>query len=231
MYGYRLPHLKWFLLSLCLAAGCASKGGPNQSYDSTLTVFRNAGESAQFFNTAYGYAVFPTIGKAGLGIGGARGTGRVYEQGAYIGETVLTQLTAGLQAGGQAYSQIIFFEDRRALDEFRGGNFEFGAQATAVVVTAGANAGAGTTGASAGVSGGRNDARTLGGGYYKGTAVFTVAKGGLMLEVSLSGQKFTFTPVTTDGVLPPAPVSEPDDSLAPAADETVPVAPGVPLDS
>lgn len=179
------------LLLAGLLSGCATT---NSSYDTTMEVFRSAGESAEFFNDAYGYAIFPTVGKGGLVVGGARGTGRVYEQGTYVGEAVMTQVTAGVQAGGQAYSMIIFFEDDRAMDEFKGGNFEFGAQAAAVVVTAGANYGASTTGSSGTISGGRRDAVTRG-GYYKGAAVFTVAKGGLMLEVSLGGQKFSFTPI------------------------------------
>ncbi|MEM1229630.1 MAG: lipid-binding SYLF domain-containing protein [Pseudomonadota bacterium] len=224
------------LLAIALLSACASNGtsNPNQPYESTLQVFRNAGESAGFFNTAYGYAVFPTIGKAGLAVGGARGTGRVYEQGAYVGEAVMTQLIAGLVAGGQAYSQIIFFEDRRALDEFRGGNFEFGAQAAAVVITAGANAGAGTTGASAAISGGRNDARTLGNSYYKGTSVFTVAKGGLMLEVGLAGQKFAFSPVgavpaTTSTGSTSTPSERTFSGDAAQEPQPVPVEQGVPL--
>ncbi|MFK7915649.1 MAG: YSC84-related protein [Pseudomonadales bacterium] len=179
-----------FIGTLLLSA-CATT---NRSYDTTMEVFRSAGESAKFFDDAYGYAIFPTVGKGGLVLGGARGTGRVYEQGTYVGEAVMTQVSAGVQAGGQAYSMIIFFEDDRAMDEFKGGNFEFGAQAAAVVVTAGANYGTSTTGSSGTISGGRRDAITRG-GYYKGAAVFTVAKGGLMLEVSLGGQKFTFTPV------------------------------------
>ncbi len=191
MNAFRAYRWTGLLLSVPLLFACATT---NSSYDTTLEVFRNAGESADFFSTAHGYAVFPTIGKGGFVVGGARGKGRVYERGTFVGEATMTQLSAGLQAGGQAYSQIIFFEDQRALDEFRGGNFEFGAQANAVVVTAGANAGAGTTGASSGISGGRKDAKTYG-SYYKGTAVFTVAKGGLMLDVSLAGQKFSFTPV------------------------------------
>ena len=114
-------------------------------YQDTIAVFKQAGESAKFFNDAYGYAVFPTIGKGGIGLGGAYGKGRVYEQGVYVGDTKMTQVTIGLQLGGQAYSQIIFFQDKRAFDEFTSGNFEFGAQATAVAITAGASASAGTT--------------------------------------------------------------------------------------
>jgi lipid-binding SYLF domain-containing protein len=161
-------------------------------YSDTIKIFRDAGESGKFFDKSYGYAVFPTIGKGGIGIGGAYGKGRVYEKGKYVGDTSVTQLSIGLQLGGQAYSQIVFFEDKRAFDEFTSGNFEFGAQASAVAITAGASAGASTAGASAGASGGKHDATTVG-EYYKGMAVFTVAKGGLMYEASIGGQKFSYT--------------------------------------
>lgn len=106
----------------------------------------------------------------------------------------MTQLTVGLQLGGQAFSQIIFFEDKRAFDEFTNGNFEFGAQATAVAITAGASAAATTTGDSASASGGKHDATTVG-KYHNGMATFTVAKGGLMYEASVGGQKFSYTPL------------------------------------
>jgi hypothetical protein len=108
----------------------------------------------------------------------------------------MTQVTIGLQLGGQAYSQIIFFEDQRAFDEFTSGNFEFGAQASAVAITAAASAEATTTGSSAGASAGKHDATTTTAGteYHKGMAVFTVAKGGLMYEASIGGQKFSYTP-------------------------------------
>jgi lipid-binding SYLF domain-containing protein len=161
-------------------------------YADTIQIFRNAIESKGFFGKAYGYAVFPTIGKGGMVIGGAYGKGRVYEHDRYVGDTSMTQLSVGFQLGGQAYSQIIFFEDKRAFDEFTGGNFEFGAQASAVAITAGAQAAATTSGSSAGASGGRKDATTVG-AYYKGMAVFTVATGGLMYEASVSGQKFSYT--------------------------------------
>jgi lipid-binding SYLF domain-containing protein len=163
-------------------------------YSDTIDLFRNAGESAWFFDNSYGFAVFPTIGKGGLGVGGARGDGRVYEQDIYVGDTTMTQLSVGLQAGGQAFSQIVFFEDKRAFDEFVSGNFEFGANASAVAVTAGASAQAGTTGASRSASGGTKNADTVG-GYYKGTAIFVIAKGGLMFEASVSGQKFSYRPL------------------------------------
>ena len=160
-------------------------------YSDTLKVFRDAGESGQFFKKCYGYAVFPTIGKGGVGIGGAHGTGRAYANGVHVGDSSMTQVTIGWQLGGQAYSQIIFFQDKRAFDEFTGGNFEFGVQATAVAITAGASAQAGSTGASAGASGNQQHAKTAA-HYSKGVAVFTVAKGGLMYEASIGGQKFSY---------------------------------------
>ncbi|HMK22611.1 MAG TPA: lipid-binding SYLF domain-containing protein [Terriglobales bacterium] len=160
-------------------------------YSDTVAMFKKAGESANFFNASYGYAVFPTIGKGGLGIGAAHGDGRVYEKGKYVGDTSMTQVSFGFQAGGQAYSQIVFFEDKRAFDEFTSGNFEFGAGVGAVAITAGASASTGSTGSTAGASGGKNDASTAG-KYHKGMAVFTVAKGGLMYEASVAGQKFSY---------------------------------------
>ena len=188
-----MKRIKQFFLSLLLLA-LPFTGAWADEYDTTIGVFKGAGESAGFFDNSYGYAVFPTIGKGGIGIGGAHGEGRVYAQGAHVGNTSMTQVTIGWQFGGQAFSQIIFFEDKRAFDEFTGGNFEFGAQATAVAITAGASAAATTTGGSAGASGGKHDATTVG-KYHKGMATFTVAKGGLMYEASLGGQKFIFTPL------------------------------------
>jgi lipid-binding SYLF domain-containing protein len=165
-------------------------------YADTIKVFKDAGESGTFFAKSYGYAVFPTIGKAGMVVGGAYGKGRVYAQGNHVGDTSVTQLSVGFQLGGQAYSQIVFFEDKRAFDEFTSGNFEFGAEVSAVAITAVASAEATTAGSSAGASGGKHDATTTtaGTGYHKGMAVFTVAKGGLMYEASIGGQKFSYTP-------------------------------------
>lgn len=172
---------------LTFFAGTASA----DAYDDTIKVFKNAGESGEFFKKSYGYAVFPTIGKGGLGVGGAHGSGRVYAQGKHVGDVKMTQITIGFQAGGQAFSQIIFFEDERAFTEFTSGNFEFGATAQAVAITAAASASTGTSGSSAGASGGKKDATTAG-AFYKGMAVFTVAKGGLMYEASIGGQKFSY---------------------------------------
>jgi lipid-binding SYLF domain-containing protein len=179
------------MLVLCLLAPGIAMA---DDYQDTIELFKNAGASGEFFKKSYGYAVFPTIGKAGLGVGGAHGKGRVYAQGEYVGDTSMTQVTIGFQAGGQAYSQIIFFQDKRAFDEFTSGNFEFGAGASAVAITAAASATAGTTGGSAGASGGKKDATTAGTEYHKGMAVFTIAKGGLMYEAAIGGQKFKYEP-------------------------------------
>ena len=163
------------------------------SYDDATKVFLNAGESGEFFSKSYGYALFPTIGKAGVGVGGAHGKGRVYVKGKVVGDASMTQITAGLQLGGQAYSQIVFFEDERAFKEFTGGNFEFGAEASAIAITAAAGAKGSTAGSSIGASGGKNDAKTVG-KFNKGMATFTVAKGGLMYEATLGDQKFKYKP-------------------------------------
>lgn len=137
-------------------------------YDDALGVFQGAGASAGYFDSAYGYALFPTVGKGGIGIGGAGGKGRVFIGGQHVGNTSVAQVTIGLQ---------------------------FGAQATAVAITASASAGTSTAGGgTAGASGGQHDATTAG-GYSKGLAVFTVAKGGLMYEASIGGMKFGYTPV------------------------------------
>lgn len=179
---------------LCGALLLAGAGAVRaDEYTDTVELFRNAGESAGFFHNCYGYAVFPTVGKGGLVVGGAYGTGHVYAQGKYTGEASLTQLSVGFQAGGQAYSQIVFFENKTAYDEFTGGSFEFGADVGAVAITAAAGATAGTTGASATASGGKKDAVTTG-RYYKGMAVFTIVKGGAMYQATVAGQKFRFTP-------------------------------------
>jgi lipid-binding SYLF domain-containing protein len=162
-------------------------------YSDTVALFKNAGQSKRFFDNCYGYAVFPTIGKGGFVVGGAYGSGRVYRKGVYVGDASMTQVSLGFQAGGQAYSMIVFFQDQRAFDEFTNGSFEFGADAGAVAITAAAGASAGTTGASAGASGGMKDATTAG-KYYRGLAVFTIVKGGAMYEATIAGQKFKYTP-------------------------------------
>jgi lipid-binding SYLF domain-containing protein len=177
----------------CLALTCLSGQAFADKFDDARHTFESADASAAFFDKSYAYALFPTIGKGGIGIGGAHGSGRVYVKDAHVGDTSMTQITLGFQLGGQAYSQIIFLEDERAFNEFTGGNFEFSAQATAVAITAGASASTSTTGNTAGASGGKNNA-ALAGAYQKGYAIFTVAKGGLMYEASIGGQKFSYKP-------------------------------------
>jgi len=163
------------------------------SYSDTLAVFKKAGESAKFFRHSYGYAIFPTVGEGGFIVGAAIGKGRVYAHHHLLGDTTMTQLSAGFQAGGKAYSQIIFFENKAALDVFCAGKFEFSAGASATAITASAGASAGTTGTTANASGTANNATTAG-GYVNGMAVFTIAKGGLMYAATLAGQKYSFKP-------------------------------------
>lgn len=123
----------------------------------------------RFFDSASGWVIIPTVGKGAVGIGGALGTGLLYEAGEPTHEVTLSQLTIGFQWGGQAYSEFIFFKDEDALNHFKRGNFELGAQASAVAVTIGASVDA---------------------NYSNGVAIFTSVKGGLMYEASVGGQKF-----------------------------------------
>lgn len=177
------------LLALAVAAAPALA----DDYTNSIDVFKKAVESKDFFAKSYGYAVFPNVGRAGFVVGGAHGSGRVYEKGNYIGDSSMTQLSVGWQAGAEGFQQIIFFEDERALREFTKGQFEFSADASATVITAAAGASARTTGGSAGASGGQHDAKTAG-KFYKGMATFVVVKGGLMASAAVGGQKFSFTP-------------------------------------
>jgi lipid-binding SYLF domain-containing protein len=162
-------------------------------YADTVELFRHAGPSAELFNNSYAYAVFPTVGEGAFVVGAAHGRGRVYVHGRWVGWTTMTQVSAGFQAGGKAFSQIIFFQDKRALDEFESGTFEFSADASVTAITASASASAGTSGTNAGASAGKKDASDTG-AYEKGMAVFTIAKGGLMYQASVVGQKFSFKP-------------------------------------
>jgi lipid-binding SYLF domain-containing protein len=179
--------------ALLLAAAAVAWADP---YSDTSALFKHAGESAEFFRSSYGYAVFPTIGKGGLVVGGAYGKGRVYVHDRFVGDTTITQLNVGLQAGGQAYSMIVFFENKAAFDEFTKGDFEFGAEVQAVAITAAAGATASTAGASVEASGTMKNAKTAG-KYYKGMAVFTIVKGGAMYQAAVGGMRFTFTPRTS----------------------------------
>jgi len=127
-----------------------------------------------WFKSAAGYAVFPKVGKAAIGIGGAYGKGLVIAGDKVVGKTSMSQVSIGLSLGGQAYAEFIFFKDDIALGEFKRGNWESGAQASAVIATAGASADA---------------------DYNKGVAIFTNVSGGVMAEASVGGQKFDYTPV------------------------------------
>ena len=157
----------------------------------TVSLFKHADQSAQFFHKSYGYALFPTIGKGGLGIGAAHGTGDVYARGKRIGRVTMNQISVGFQAGGEGYSEIIFFNDKNALREFTSGNFEFSGDIGAIAITTSASASAGTSGVGASASTDKKDAATAG-GFTKGVAVFTIAKGGLMYNATVAGQKFSY---------------------------------------
>ena len=197
MTVFKLSFVRMLLAALAVWSFSAVAHGADD-YSETIKMFKGSPLVKEFFGNSYGYAVFPTIANGGLGIGAAHGKGQVYQGGAVTGKTSMTQVTLGFQAGGQVFSQIIFFQDKRSYDEFISGNFEFGAQVSAVAITAGAQAQAGSTGSSAGASGGSKDAGKQTASYHKGTAVFTHAKGGLMYEASLGGQKFGYEPLKAD---------------------------------
>lgn len=181
--------LRTVLFSLLLASPFTSALADD--YSNTIKAFRNAEQDAKLLDSSYGYAVFPTIGKGGVIFGGAHGSGQVYVNGEHVGDTTMNQLSVGPQLGGQAYSQIIFFEDKRAFDKFASGHYELGATASAVAITAAATAQATTGGAGVGASGTRQHATTA--SHYKdGFAIFTITKGGLMHEASVGGQKFSY---------------------------------------
>ena len=127
---------------------------------------------SNLFKTAFGYVIFPNIGKGGLGVGGAGGKGTLFESGTAVGMAKMVQITVGLQAGGQAYREVIFFETKEALQRFKEGKLEISGQMSAVAVTAGASANA---------------------KYADGVLIFTQTRGGLMAEASVGGQKFKYT--------------------------------------
>jgi lipid-binding SYLF domain-containing protein len=134
---------------------------------------------AEFFERSAGYAVFPTVGKAGFGVGGAHGTGVLFDRsGTPLGKTKLNQVSVGAQVGGQSYSQVIFFETPTVLADFKAGKFALSAQASAVALKSGASANA---------------------KFREGVAVFTATKQGLMFEASVGGQRFSFEPFARKG--------------------------------
>ena len=167
------------LATLFLAA-CASTPAPSlevQQREAEVTLLRfleNDPSLQAWVDGAYGYAIFPDISKGGFGFGGGFGRGLVFEQGRLVGRTQVTQATFGAQIGVQSYAQVIFFRDETALRTYQRENFEFSAQATAVVATAGAAA---TT------------------SYERGVAVFIMTRSGLMAEATVGGQKFRYEPL------------------------------------
>jgi Uncharacterized conserved protein len=173
-------NMKTWLMALAILSVPLTSMAQNASKDEKLIAdskeakekFINAdGLMKNLFDNSYGYVIFPNVGKGAVGVGGAAGNGIVYEQGKAIGRAGMKQVTVGFQFGGQAYREVIFFENKEALDRFKQDNFEFAAQASAV---------AADKGASANVK------------YENGVMVFTQEKGGLMYEASVGGQKFDF---------------------------------------
>ena len=172
--------LKYGFLLLVLLTGIFTNAQTNSKdkklvSDSKVTKqeFKNtSGVIKNLFSTSYGYVIFPNVGKGGMGIGGAAGSGVVYEKGVLVGKARLTQLTVGAQLGGQVYKEVIFFETKADLDKFKENNFEFSAQVSAVAATAGVSANV---------------------MYKEGVMVFTQQRGGLMYEATVGGQKFNYT--------------------------------------
>ncbi|HVM61788.1 MAG TPA: YSC84-related protein [Verrucomicrobiae bacterium] len=156
----------------------------------------NHGALQHLFDTAYGYAIFPAVGKGAVGIGGAGGRGEVYEKGVMVGFAELTQVTLGAQLGGQSYVEAIFFETPKALDEFKEGKTALSADASAVVAAEGAG----------------GEAK-----YQHGVLVCTTERSGLMFEASIGGQHFKFWPTVAGNPSPTAAQAAPSGSTAPAA--------------
>ncbi len=162
------------LIALMVTTSAVADAEEETNYKNATKEFKGSDRAASFFKSAYGYAIFPTVGKGGFGLGGAHGDGRVFINGKHVADASLSQFTIGFQVGGQAFSQIMFFEDESAFKEFKSGNFELGAQASAVAIKAGASADV---------------------DYDRGIIIFTVAKGGLMYEASVGGQSFDYEPL------------------------------------
>lgn len=149
-----------------------NRGDLRQDADSALELARSSHSSFDsIIRKAPGFAVFPSVGKGGAVVGGAYGRGIVYKNGAQVGYTDLSQATIGLQLGGQAYTEILVFENESSLDKFLLGNYEFSSQATAVALKSGEGANA---------------------KFRNGVAVFTMDEAGLMLEAAVGGQKFSY---------------------------------------
>ncbi len=188
--------IKQFAFIFCsLLILCQTVIADTDAYTRTLSVFQQSPVVSKFFSNSYGYAVFPTIGKLGFVVGAAHGKGLLYKGGIPSANVLINKVTLGLQLGGQAFSEIIFFQDKRAYQEFIKTGFEFDADLSAVVITAGVQASAGSDGATASASAGPATGVQAKAQYFKGMAVFVHTKGGLMYEASVGGQKFTVTPL------------------------------------
>ena len=166
-----------------------------KDYSKAKNVFDTSPQVRWFFENAYGYALFPVVGKAAFIVGGAYGEGQVYRNGRITGTANLIHGSIGFQWGGQAFSEIIFFQDQRAYENFTRGQFEFDAKASAIAITAGASAKASTTGSSASATAGPQTGVQSQAYYTNGMATFVHAKGGLMAELAVGGQKFNYNPL------------------------------------
>jgi lipid-binding SYLF domain-containing protein len=166
----------WLVLAnVLLLLGASSRDADPADAAAVVAKFKEKDpDLAKVFKSAKGYAVFPTVGKGGIGIGGARGKGYVYEGGKLVGRSTLTQVSIGLQLGGQAYSEVVFLKDAAAMKSFKSGKLKLDAQASAIALTARAAADL---------------------AWRDGVAIVTMAKGGLMYEASVGGQKFSFSPL------------------------------------
>lgn len=185
--------IRTFLFASMLALAATAGHAEGDKYQEALTSFKQSPQSARFFDKAYGYAIFPEVGKAGLIVGGEHGDGQVYEKGKLVGTASLTQISVGAQAGAKEYAEIIFFETKLDFDRFTAGDFQLEGTAEATAVTLNAQASAGTDANSAAASTTRNNAAT-GGAYKKGVAIFVITRGGLMAGVSVGGQKIKYKP-------------------------------------
>lgn len=166
-----------------------------EDYSAIMGEFKKSAAVAPFFGSAYGYAVFPKIGKGGLGIGASHGKGQVYRGGKVVGFTSTSDISIGFQAGGQAYAQVIFFQDKKTFDNFTSGEFEFAASASAIAIQSSAEAKTGSEQSSAGAAGKGEAGKQTAAEYQSGILVFTKAHGGLMYAAAIAGQKYTYKPV------------------------------------
>ena len=175
----------WVLSLALIVGGCQSGWDPDDAAENaekeaafhkavhaTISDFKSKDKSLdRFFKKSHGYVVFPNVGKGAWVIGGAWGKGAAFEGGKITGYASITQISIGLSAGGQSFSELIFFENEKSYNRFKNGQFELAAQASAIAATAGASTDV---------------------DYSKGVAVFTIPKGGLMVDASVGGQKIAY---------------------------------------